>query len=104
MGVPIAPQERGPILVTGSTGYVGGRLIPRLLALGHDVRVMVRIPGRLAHKAWLTQVEVVPADALSLASLARALNGVQSSYYLIHSMVGASGFHGRDNSDQESFK
>lgn len=47
------------ILVTGATGYVGGRLVPRLLERGHTVRVLVRDPSRLQGRPWLSQVEVV---------------------------------------------
>ncbi|MDX9991330.1 MAG: SDR family oxidoreductase [Anaerolineales bacterium] len=72
------------ILVTGPTGYIGGRLIPRLLEAGYAVRVLARDPDRLGGRAWLDKVEVVQADALDLASLAPALRGVSTAYYLIH--------------------
>ena len=50
-------------LVTGATGYVGGRLVPELLAAGHRVRVMTRSPERLRDQPWAGQVEVARADA-----------------------------------------
>ncbi|MGA7614638.1 MAG: NAD(P)H-binding protein, partial [Thermoanaerobaculia bacterium] len=50
------------ILVTGATGYIGGRLIPRLLAAGHAVRVMVRDASRIAGRPWLPDVEVAVGD------------------------------------------
>lgn len=76
------------ILVTGPTGYIGGRLIPRLLEAGHDVRVLARDPSRLQGRPWLGRVEVVQADALDPASLSAALEGVSTAYYLIHGRQG----------------
>ena len=60
------------ILVTGATGYVGGRLIPRLLDSGYCLRVLVRDPARLQGRPWLEQVEVVQGDALQPETLAPA--------------------------------
>ena len=74
------------ILVTGATGYVGGRLIPRLLERGHTVRVLVRDPRRIGGRAWAEQVEVVAGDLLDPGSVARATAGVDAAYYLVHSM------------------
>jgi len=51
-----------PILVTGATGYVGGRLVPRLLEKGHPVRCLVRDPARLAGRPWADSVEIVRAS------------------------------------------
>lgn len=76
------------ILVSGPTGYIGGRLIPRLLESGYAVRVLVRDPSRLGGRAWLDQVEVVQGDALDPASLAAALQGISIAYYLIHGRQG----------------
>ena len=55
------------ILVTGATGYVGGRLVPRLLDAGYCVCCLVRDPNRLQGRPWLKRVEVVTGDALSPA-------------------------------------
>ena len=74
------------VLVTGATGYVGGRLIPRLLERGHRVRVLVRDPRRIGGRPWANQVEVVTGDLLDAASVARAVAGVDAAYYLVHSM------------------
>jgi uncharacterized protein YbjT (DUF2867 family) len=74
------------VLVTGATGYVGGRLIPRLLERGHLVRVLVRDPRRIGGRSWAEQVEVVTGDLLDAASVARAVAGVDAAYYLVHSM------------------
>ena len=76
------------ILVTGATGYVGGRLVPRLLADGYQVRCMVRDSTRLSGFSWLEEVEIVEADALIPSSLASALHGVSTAYYLIHGIQG----------------
>ena len=90
-----APHEQ-LILVTGATGYVGGRLVPRLLAAGHRVRCLVRDPSRLQGRGWLPRVEVAAGDVLRPAGLAAVLADVDVAYYLIHSMAGGSGFHERD--------
>lgn len=74
------------VLVTGATGYIGGRLVPRLLDSGFDVRCMTRDPGQLTLDPWRDQVEVVAADALVPESLGRALEGCEAAYYLIHAM------------------
>ncbi|HSR10754.1 MAG TPA: NAD(P)H-binding protein, partial [Thermodesulfobacteriota bacterium] len=72
------------ILVTGASGYIGGRLVPELLARGYRVRVMVRAPSR-SHKERWPGVEVVTADAMDPARLRIALRGIDTAYYLIHS-------------------
>lgn len=76
------------ILVTGATGYVGGRLVPRLLDAGYRVRCLARDPSRLEGRPWLPRVEVATGDALDPASLDRAMQGVSTAYYLIHGMQG----------------
>ncbi|MCX7608556.1 MAG: SDR family oxidoreductase [Anaerolineales bacterium] len=76
------------ILVTGATGYIGGRLVPRLLEAGYPVRVLTRDRRRLEGRPWLPQVEVVEGDALDPNSLGRALEGVSAAYYLIHGRQG----------------
>ena len=90
------PRGERLILVSGATGYVGGRLVPRLLAAGHRVRCLVRDPSRLQGRSWLSQIEVATGDVLRPAGLADALAGVDVAYYLIHSMAGGAGFHERD--------
>jgi uncharacterized protein YbjT (DUF2867 family) len=88
--------EANLILVAGATGYVGGRLAPRLLANGCRVRCLVRDAARLQGRAWLSQVEVVQGDMLEPASLAAAMRGVQVVYYLVHSLGGGADFSERD--------
>lgn len=79
------PQQ---ILVTGATGYIGGRLVPRLLEQGLLVRCMVRDAHRLEGYPWRNNVEVVEGDALDLDSLTRSMRGVTSAYYLIQGLRG----------------
>ena len=84
------------VLVTGATGYIGGRLAPRLLQAGYRVRCLVRDPGRLQGRPWLAQVELVTGDVLHPETLPAAMDGVAAAYYLIHSMASGQGFHERD--------
>jgi uncharacterized protein YbjT (DUF2867 family) len=76
----------GKILVTGATGYIGGRLVPELLDRGYDVRIMVRAFSPEYEERW-PGVEVVRGDALDLNSLIAALQGIHTAYYLIHSLL-----------------
>lgn len=84
------------ILITGATGYVGGRLVPRLLAAGFRVRCLVRDPVRLQGRAWREQVELAAGDLLQPESLVAAMRGVEVVYYLVHSLGGGGDFSGRD--------
>ena len=84
------------VLVTGATGYLGGRLVPRLLEAGYDVRCLVRDAERLT-KPWREDVEIVEGDALEPATLRGAFDGCDAAYYLVHSMGRrAAGFEDRD--------
>lgn len=80
------------ILVTGATGYIGGRLVPRLIDEGHDVRVVVRRPERLRDVPWAGGVEVVDGDLTDAAAVDRAMRGIDVVYYLVHSMGGRGDF------------
>jgi uncharacterized protein YbjT (DUF2867 family) len=85
--LPTRPDPSiGTILVTGATGYIGGRLVPELLARGYRVRVMVREALPVYEQMW-PGAEIVVGDALALESLEEALEGVAIAYYLIHSML-----------------
>lgn len=88
--------ERPLILVTGATGYIGGRLIPNMLAQGYRVRCLVRDPERLQGRPWQDRVEIVAGDVLQPETLVPALQGTTAAYYLIHSMAGGDDFHERD--------
>jgi uncharacterized protein YbjT (DUF2867 family) len=91
------------VLVAGATGYVGGRLVPRLLQVGYRVRCLVRDPARLQGRHWLEQVGVVEGDVLKPGTLASAMQGVDTAYYLIHSMSGSADFHQRDLTAARNF-
>jgi len=91
------------ILVTGATGYIGGRLVPRLLEAGYRVRVLVRDSGRLQGRAWLSQVEVHQGDVLDPDSLIPAMQGVAAAYYMVHSMSGSPDFDQRDIQAAQNF-
>src|SRR5690242_12019783 len=84
------------VLVTGATGYIGGRLVPLLLEKGYDVTVLVRDPRRAVRRAWSDEVEIRRGDLLDLASLEHAFAGVDTAYYLVHSMYGGANFAARD--------
>lgn len=84
------------VLVTGATGYIGGRLVPRLLVCGYRVRVLVRDPERLQGRDWSQKVQVVKGDVFKPETLATAMVGIDAAYYLIHSMQGSADFHDRD--------
>jgi uncharacterized protein YbjT (DUF2867 family) len=74
-------------LVTGANGYIGGRLVPELLAMGYRVRVLARNSSRVAQHIWADQVEIVDGDATNIDVLSKALAGVDVAYYLIHSLM-----------------
>jgi uncharacterized protein YbjT (DUF2867 family) len=73
-------------LVTGASGYVGGRLVPLLLAHGHQVRCLVRSAHRLRDVAWAGQVEIVEGDVTDRRSLIDAFDGTDIVYYLVHAL------------------
>jgi uncharacterized protein YbjT (DUF2867 family) len=101
MSVETADQR--VVLVTGATGYIGGRLVPRLLDMGCRVRCLVRDPARLQGRPWHTAVEIVAGDVLQPATLAEAMQGVEVAYYLIHSLGAGSDFHQRDLTAASNF-
>ena len=90
------------ILLTGATGYVGGRLLPVLEAQGHEVRCLARHPANLASRAG-RNTQVVAGDVLNPASLATALEGIETAYYLVHAMGDASGFEQRETTGAQNF-
>jgi uncharacterized protein YbjT (DUF2867 family) len=84
------------ILVTGSTGYIASRLIPRLLERGHRVRVLAREPRRLAARSWSASTAIFRGDVMSPSTLRPALEGVHTAYYLIHNMSSGRGYTERE--------
>ena len=86
-------MEKDLVLVTGATGYVGGRLIPALLESGYKVRAMARRLDKLNARPWANHpdLEAVQGDVFDLNSLKRAAVGCQYAFYLIHSMIAQKG-------------
>jgi uncharacterized protein YbjT (DUF2867 family) len=79
-------------VVTGATGYIGGRLVPRLLDHGYAVRALARNPDKLAKIPWCDDVEVARGDLGDADSLAAAFDGADIVYYLVHSMGSSADF------------
>jgi uncharacterized protein YbjT (DUF2867 family) len=83
------------VLVTGATGYIGGRLVPRLLAKGHQLRCVARNPDRLEGQHW-PGVEIVRGDLENPDDTTHALRDIDAAYYLVHSMAAGQAFRERD--------
>jgi uncharacterized protein YbjT (DUF2867 family) len=77
------------VVVTGATGYVGGRLVPRLIEAGFRVRCLVREPRKLEQRPWrqLPGIEVLRTELTQVESLTEAMRGTSAAYYLVHSMI-----------------
>ncbi len=78
--------------VTGASGYVGGRLVRALLSDGKKVRVLVRDAKKIKGQSWAGDVEVIEGNASNPQDLDRALAGVHTAYYLLHSINVATDF------------
>ena len=83
-----ADADHRPVLIAGATGYIGARLIPRLLQAGYRVRALARTPGKIEGRTWSDHpnLEIVKGDVLELDSLSAACRGCRVAYYLVHSM------------------
>ncbi len=103
--LPSRPRpDIGTVLVTGATGYIGGRLVPELLARGYRVRVMVRAASPEHAQRW-PGAEIVVADAMKPETLRKALEGIHSAYYLIHSLLlGRTDFESSDIEAAKNFR
>jgi uncharacterized protein YbjT (DUF2867 family) len=91
------------ILLTGATGYIGGRLLQRLLQRGHSLRVVVRDPRRVRGHGWDERVEVVQGDLSDAASLRGVGDGMDAAYYLVHAMYGGEDFAEQDRRAAANF-
>lgn len=95
-------ESRPKILLTGATGCIGGRLLAALEARGYPVRCMTRRPEALAGRAG-ARTSVVRGDCLDPASLPDALAGIDTAYYLVHSMGGTADFEAQDRAAARNF-
>lgn len=106
-GLEGRPDEDGaePLhcLVTGASGYIGGRLVPELLRAGHRVRCLARSPGKLRDHPWAGDVEQVQGDVTDPASVASAMRGIDVAYYLVHALKSGSGFEETDRLAARTF-
>ena len=86
-----APDQSKPVLVTGASGYIGGRLVSRLLAAGYRIRCLAREPRKLSSRPWADsdKVVVIRGDAGDRRTLTSAMQGCGPAYYLVHSMMAA---------------
>ncbi|MER6471188.1 SDR family oxidoreductase [Streptomyces collinus] len=90
-------RATGPrCLVTGATGYIGGRLVPELLAAGYRVRCLARSPGKLRDVPWAGEVEVARGDVTEAAAVGEAMRDVDVAYYLVHALGSGDGFEETD--------
>src|ERR1700722_5259319 len=95
-------DNRPLILLTGGSGYVGGRLIPLLEEQGARPRCLVRSPEKMRSRVQ-PATEIVEGDVLDPASLDRALQGVHTAYYLVHLMSGSRDFEKEDRQGRTDF-
>ena len=91
------------VLVTGATGYIGGRLVPDLLDAGFAVRVLARHPEKLRDRPWAAQVDVARGDVSDPSAVAAALHGVEVAYYLVHALATGSSFAAEDRAMATAF-
>jgi uncharacterized protein YbjT (DUF2867 family) len=84
------------VLVLGATGYIGGRLVPRLLQAGHEVRAAARSVTKIEHAPWRDQVEIHHVDLEDNTGLDEAMRGVDVVYLLVHAMGGGGDFEERE--------
>lgn len=95
-------ENKHRILLTGATGYVGGRLLPLLLDSGFSVRCAARTPENLSHIDH-KNAEIVRVDLLELESLELALKGIDVAYYLVHSLGSANAFEEKERQCAQNF-
>lgn len=91
------------VLVTGATGYVGGRLVPQLLDAGYEVIVCVRSPWKLADVPWRARVRVFKADLSDPVATRRAMTGIDVAFYLVHAMSAGRDFESAEARSARTF-
>jgi uncharacterized protein YbjT (DUF2867 family) len=94
------------IAITGVTGYIGGRLAPRLLDAGYAIRCLARTPKKLRDRDWASrpEVEIQQSDLENLGSLTSSLNGCTAAFFLVHSMTsGTTDYAQRDRCIAKNF-
>ncbi|WNF25625.1 SDR family oxidoreductase [Streptomyces sp. C11-1] len=99
----LADRPPARALVTGATGYIGGRLVPALLDSGHRVRALARTPRKLRDYPWVDRVEVVRGDVTDAESLAEAMRDVDVAYYLVHALGSGADFEETDRKAARTF-
>ncbi len=98
--LPVEPDSL--ILVTGASGYVGGRLVTNLLERGYRVRCLLRTPSKVESAPWLDQVEVIAGDVGG--DLSEAMDGVAAAYYLVHSIGATADWAEHDRAVARNFR
>jgi len=96
----LRPDER--VLIFGATGFVGRRLFPELLQKGIKVRLLAREPSKLRNAGPEDGLEVIRGDLLTGDGIGKALDGIRTAYYLVHSMGGRSIFQNREYADRDA--
>ncbi|MFI4915336.1 MAG: SDR family oxidoreductase [Phycisphaerales bacterium JB060] len=102
-----ARQDQPFVLLTGATGYIGGRLAPRLIEAGYRIRCLARSPRKLDNREWARheRAEIVQGDVEDANALAEHMRGCRYAYYLVHSMISAGGqYADRDRELARSFR
>ncbi|MGW4230000.1 SDR family oxidoreductase [Streptomyces sp. NPDC004980] len=96
-------DDRLRCLVTGATGYIGGRLVPELLAAGHRVRCLARSPEKLRDHPWAGSAEVAKGDVTDAESVGAAMRDIDVAYYLVHALGSGPGFEETDRAAARTF-
>ncbi len=91
------------VLLTGATGYIGGRLAPELLDAGHEVVCLTRHASRLRDVPWRDRVDVVEGDVTDPAAMRKAFDSVDAAYFLVHSLGTGKNFAARDRTAARTF-